>query len=322
MVGSGGHGALTTQGSPYQKRVTPSLTQKENVDVGCLLPHRGVAIAGAALPKKEVCRASKVVYASSAGAKIVDAVAVVGTTDADADSDAVADCFARALPSDPQGAVLLCSVPFRSEMGDRKSSSRLAHGGVRMEFPLIFSGSCSSYVKAGLGMNSEVVLPAHASRVANATTADAISAVEVNADSSVTGGNLSVAAPSSSILVRSENSVQRSPISSFLDLGGGEFPPLRSVSGSRRSGKSGFGKGSDVPVAGMSSGDPRECLSMGGTVVCRGPLAQIGGLCSPAVPINNVNIVNVEYFHIWSLYIFCNLLLHNIIQVKCLTLYE
>ena len=38
--------------------------------------------------------------------------------------------------------------------------------------------------------------------------------------------------------------------------------------------------------------------------------------------VNNVNIVNVEHFHIWSLYIFCNPLLQNIIQVKCLTLYE
>ena len=30
-------------------------------------------------------------------------------------------------------------------------------------------------------------------------------------------------------------------------------------------------------------------------------------------------MVNVEHFHIWSLYIFCNPLLHNIVQVKCLT---
>ena len=38
--------------------------------------------------------------------------------------------------------------------------------------------------------------------------------------------------------------------------------------------------------------------------------------------VNNINIVNVEHFHIWSLYIFCNPLLQNIVQVKCLTLYE
>ena len=38
--------------------------------------------------------------------------------------------------------------------------------------------------------------------------------------------------------------------------------------------------------------------------------------------VRNVNIVNVEHFHIWSLYIFCNPLLRNILQVKCLTLYE
>ena len=35
-----------------------------------------------------------------------------------------------------------------------------------------------------------------------------------------------------------------------------------------------------------------------------------------------VNNVNVEHFHIWSLYIFCNPLLQNVIQVECLTLYE
>ena len=34
------------------------------------------------------------------------------------------------------------------------------------------------------------------------------------------------------------------------------------------------------------------------------------------------NNVNVEHFHIWSLYIFYNPLLQNVIQVECLTLYE
>ena len=38
--------------------------------------------------------------------------------------------------------------------------------------------------------------------------------------------------------------------------------------------------------------------------------------------VNNVNIVTVEHFHIWSLYIFCNPLLRNILQVKCLTIYD
>ena len=38
--------------------------------------------------------------------------------------------------------------------------------------------------------------------------------------------------------------------------------------------------------------------------------------------VKNVNIINVEHFHIRSLYIFCNPLLQNIAQVKCLTLYE
>ena len=189
-------------------------------------------------------------------------------------SDAVVNCFAGALPSYLQGTVPPCSVLFRSEMGDRKSFSRLAHGGVRMEFPPIFFGSSSGYVKAGLGKNSEVVLPAHASRVVIASTADAISAVALSVDASVAGTNVALnaesgtcssylqgTAPPSSILVRSENSVR--PISSCLDLGGGEFPTLCSVSGSRRSGKGVFGKGSDGSVAVMPSGDPRACLSMG-----------------------------------------------------------
>ena len=38
--------------------------------------------------------------------------------------------------------------------------------------------------------------------------------------------------------------------------------------------------------------------------------------------VNNVNIITVEDFHIRSLYILCNPLLQNIVQVKCLTLYE
>ena len=41
-------------------------------------------------------------------------------------------------------------------------------------------------------------------------------------------------------------------------------------------------------------------------------------ICNFVYFVNNVNIVNVEHFHIWSLYIFCNPLL----QDKCLTLYE
>ena len=45
-------------------------------------------------------------------------------------------------------------------------------------------------------------------------------------------------------------------------------------------------------------------------------------ICNFVYFVNNVNIVNVEHFHIWSLYIFCNSLLHNIIQVKCLTIYS
>ena len=45
-------------------------------------------------------------------------------------------------------------------------------------------------------------------------------------------------------------------------------------------------------------------------------------ICNFVYFVNNVNIVNVEHLQIWSLYIFCNPLLQNIIQVKCLTLYS
>ena len=38
--------------------------------------------------------------------------------------------------------------------------------------------------------------------------------------------------------------------------------------------------------------------------------------------VNNVKFVYVEHSHLWSLNIFCNPLLHNIFQVKCLTVYE
>ena len=38
--------------------------------------------------------------------------------------------------------------------------------------------------------------------------------------------------------------------------------------------------------------------------------------------VNNVKFVNVEHSHLWSLNIFCNPLLHNIFEVKCLIIYE
>ena len=48
-----------------------------------------------------------------------------------------------------------------------------------------------------------------------------------------------------------------------MDLGGGDFLPLRLVSRSRRSGKGEFGKSGGDPVADTPSGDPRVCQSMG-----------------------------------------------------------
>ena len=52
------------------------VTQKENVGGGFLLPHRGVTIAGAVPPKKEVFGTSKDIYAGSAGAKCAVEVVV------------------------------------------------------------------------------------------------------------------------------------------------------------------------------------------------------------------------------------------------------
>ena len=97
------------------------------------------------------------------------------------------------MNSDPHGFDPPYSALVGSEMGDWKSSSCLAHGGVGMEVP-------------------PISVPGHASGVSNVTNADAISVVEVNTVSSVAGGNLSGAAPTSPFLVRSENSVQRPPI--------------------------------------------------------------------------------------------------------------
>ena len=38
--------------------------------------------------------------------------------------------------------------------------------------------------------------------------------------------------------------------------------------------------------------------------------------------VSNVKFVYVEHSHLWSLNIFCNPLLQNIFQVKCLTVYK
>ena len=133
-----------------------------------------------AFPKKEVCRASKVVPFSSDEAKIADSISAYGNAVADAILVAAADGLAGALASDPQGC--LFSGLVSSEMGDRKNSSRLGHVGVGVEFPPIPSGFGSGYV------SSEV--PAHESGVASITTTDAISDVDGKADSNVAGGNL------------------------------------------------------------------------------------------------------------------------------------
>ena len=120
-----------------------------------------------AFPKKEVCRASKVVPSSSDGAKIADSVSAHGIADADAISVASADCFADAFASDTEG----CFVGLvRSEMDIRNNSSYFGHVGVGMEFPPIPTGS-------GLGYVSSEIL-AHDSRVASSTNTDAISDVD------------------------------------------------------------------------------------------------------------------------------------------------
>ena len=38
--------------------------------------------------------------------------------------------------------------------------------------------------------------------------------------------------------------------------------------------------------------------------------------------VNNVKFVYVEHSNLWSLNIFCNPPLHNILQVKCLIVYD
>ena len=134
-----------------------------------------------AFPKKEVCRASKVVPSSSDRAKIKDSVSAHGIAIADAISIASADCFTEAFALDTQGCF---AGLVRYEMGVRNNSSRLGHVGVGMEFPPIPTGSGSGYV------SSEV--PAHDSRVASTTNTDAISDVDGKADSNVAGGVLTM----------------------------------------------------------------------------------------------------------------------------------
>ena len=83
-----------------------------------------------------------------------------------ADSDVVEDNIAAAMSSDLQGTAPPCSVPDRSEIGDRRISSHLDHGVVGMEFPQLRSGSGS--VKVGFGKNrgaTEIVLPSGDLRV-------------------------------------------------------------------------------------------------------------------------------------------------------------
>ena len=105
LVGSNGHEGLTTRGSPLQKRVHLfSLPQKEYANVGCLLPHRGVAIAGAA---------------SFAEAKVDDAAVVYDVVAAVAISVAGGDSVTLDLSPDLQGTVPMCSAPFRFVMSDR-----------------------------------------------------------------------------------------------------------------------------------------------------------------------------------------------------------
>ena len=107
------------------------------------------------------------------------------------------------------------------------------------------------------------IATAHASGVAYENTAEAIFEVDVNAGSSVAVGNPSGVTPMTSKHLRSEYSKQRLPSSTLMDLRGGDFPSLRSVSGTRYSGKGGFWKSNDVPMAGIPSGELRESRPMG-----------------------------------------------------------
>ena len=175
------------------------------------LPHRGVAIAGTAFPKKEACRGSKVGYTDSPGAKNTDTAAVSCSANAVAISfgvveypSVVTDCIAGiSLPSDPHAPTIptptskLMPTPFmlapasliRSEKVNR---NRTALGGVGKEIPLVLD-------------------PDRASEVAKATTADANSSVDADLQPFML--------PSSDLLRSDDGERPKSSISGRLNRG-------------------------------------------------------------------------------------------------------
>ena len=170
--------------------------------------HREVDIVGTALPKKEGCRGSKIGYTDSTGSKSVDTVAVYVTADADPDAFsigvakcplAVADCIAD------------CRIPHAPTLPTPTLEP----------MPTFFLFAPSSLI-GGMGKEIPLVFD-HYLEVTNTTTADAISLEEDIVDTCVG------AAPTILFRVQSECSVQRLPLSSSLNIGGGVFPPLRSM---------------------------------------------------------------------------------------------
>ena len=172
-------------------------------------------------------KTSKDIYAGSAGAKCADEVVLSGMANAAPVSADVADCvavvvdhFSGDLPSDPGDPLYAASII--SKYGDRNSSSGHELGDVGMEVPKISD-------------------PAHGSGVANDNSTNAISALDVNDSSNGDDGNPIGTTPTISNL-RSEYSEQRPPISSPHGIGDGDFPPLRSVSGTRFLVRESFGR--------------------------------------------------------------------------------
>ena len=170
--------------------------------------HRGVDIIGTALPKKEDCRGSKIGYTDSTGAKSADTVAVYVTADADpkAFSIGIAECLLAVAD-----CITDCRIPHAPTMPTPTPEP----------MPTFFLFAPASLI-GGMGKEIPLVFDQYL-EVTNTTTADAISSEEDIVDTCVG------AAPTILFRVQSESSVQRLSISSSLNIGGGVFPPLRSL---------------------------------------------------------------------------------------------
>ena len=135
MVGSGGLGSTTTRSGPSKKWVTPFLSQKENGDGGCFLPHRGdVYAAGSAPPNKEEYRGPKDLNTGSTGGERLAEGADFGSAAPDAIFGGAAGCFpaiaciAGADASDLQAMAQQYSSLNRSKVINTTGVSSIAAG--------------------------------------------------------------------------------------------------------------------------------------------------------------------------------------------------